>query len=61
MPMFVKLCDSVTGRKVILPAHLAFKGRVALSVRSFAWCSGVDLGARISRDAGGFWGAKVTL
>ena len=56
-----KLCDSVTGRKVNLPAHLALKGRVALIMRSLAWCPGIDLRARISRDAGGFWGAKVTL
>jgi hypothetical protein len=61
MPMFEKLCDSVTGRKVSLPAKLALKGRVALSMRSFIRCPGIDIHARISRDAGGFWGAKFTL
>ena len=61
MPSVEKLCDSVTGRKVSFPPQLALKGRVALSKRSFAWCPGIDLRTRISRDAGGFWGAKVTL
>jgi hypothetical protein len=61
MPMFEKLCDSVTGGNMGLPIQLALKGRVALSMGSFAWCSGIDLRTRINRDAGGFWGAKVTL
>ncbi len=61
MPMFEKLCDSVTGRKVSLPAKLALKGRGALSMRSFVRCPGIDSRARISRDARGFGGGKSYL